>query len=113
MAMLARWAQRIHRSGKVRIVSSQLAVEVSDLEKRYEKAGVQALAGVSFGVEQGEIFGFLGRNGAGKSTIVRILTTLLRPTAGRALVAGFDVCTHPERCGRSSAEPSRRPPSTS
>ncbi len=82
-------------SGKVRIVSSQLAVEVSDLEKRYEKAGVQALAGVSFGVEQGEIFGLLGRNGAGKSTIVRILTTLLRPTAGRALVAGFDVCTHP------------------
>ena len=77
------------------MVSRQVAVEVHDLEKRYSKAGVQALAGVSFDVEQGEIFGYLGRNGAGKSTTVRILTTLLRPTAGRALVAGFDVCSHP------------------
>jgi ABC-2 type transport system ATP-binding protein len=74
-------------------VSRQLAVEVHDLEKRFEKAAVQALAGVSFDVEHGEIFGYLGRNGAGKSTTVRILTTLLRPTGGRASVAGYDVCS--------------------
>ena len=69
-------------------MSDRPVVEVHDLEKRYEKADVQALAGVSFGVEEGEVFGYLGRNGAGKSTTIRILTTLVRPTAGRAVVAG-------------------------
>jgi ABC-2 type transport system ATP-binding protein len=76
-------------------VSPQPAIEVHNLEKCYDNAGVQALADVSFDVEEGEIFGYLGRNGAGKSTTVRILTTLLRPTAGRAVVRGFDVCTQP------------------
>ena len=52
---------------------------------------VVAVDGVDLVVEEGEIFGFLGPNGAGKSTIVRMLTTLLRPTAGRARVAGHDV----------------------
>jgi ABC-2 type transport system ATP-binding protein len=74
---------------------TQLAVEVHDLGKRYERAGVQALDSISFDIASGEIFAYLGRNGAGKSTTVRILTTLLRPTAGRALVGGFDVCTEP------------------
>jgi ABC-2 type transport system ATP-binding protein len=46
-------------------------------------------------VNAGEIFGFLGPNGAGKSTVVRMLTTLLRPTSGKAFVAGFDVAKHP------------------
>ena len=74
---------------------TQPAVEVHDLGKRYERAGVQALESISFDVASGEIFAYLGRNGAGKSTTVRILTTLLRPTAGRALVGGFDVCSEP------------------
>jgi len=52
---------------------------------------VVAVDGVDLVVEEGEIFGFLGPNGAGKSTIVRMLTTLLKPTAGRARVAGYDV----------------------
>ena len=52
---------------------------------------IVAVAGIDLVVEPGEIFGFLGPNGAGKSTAVRMLTTLLRPTAGRARVAGFDV----------------------
>ena len=52
---------------------------------------VVAVDGVDLVVDEGEIFGFLGPNGAGKSTIVRMLTTLLRPTAGRARVAGHDV----------------------
>jgi ABC-2 type transport system ATP-binding protein len=46
-------------------------------------------------VNAGEIFGFLGPNGAGKSTVVRMLTTLLRPTSGKAFVAGFDVAKYP------------------
>ena len=46
-------------------------------------------------VKPGEILGFLGPNGAGKSTTVKILTGMLKPNAGRARVAGFDVSTHP------------------
>jgi len=67
------------------------------LGKRYEAqaAAVDALADVSFTVEAGEVFGFLGRNGAGKSTTVRILTTLLAPTSGTARVGGHDVMEEP------------------
>lgn len=52
---------------------------------------------ISFSVEQGEIFGFLGANGAGKTTAIRMLCGLLRPTSGQATVAGFDVYHHPEK----------------
>jgi len=55
----------------------------------------QALVDLSIEVEPGEILGFLGPNGAGKSTTVKILTGLIRPSAGRAVVAGFDVVEHP------------------
>ncbi len=54
-----------------------------------------ALIGLNLTVEPGEILGFLGPNGAGKSTTVKILTGMIRPDAGRALVAGFDVVEHP------------------
>ena len=64
-------------------------IEVEGLEKRY--GDVEALAGVSFAVREGEVFGLLGPNGAGKSTTVRVLVTLTRPDAGRAVVAGHDV----------------------
>jgi ABC-2 type transport system ATP-binding protein len=65
------------------------AVLVDDLVVRFE--AVTAVGGVSFAVAPGEIFGLLGPNGAGKTTTIRVLTTLLPPTAGRALVAGCDV----------------------
>jgi ABC-2 type transport system ATP-binding protein len=70
------------------------AVVADDLSKTYS-GGVEALKGVSFAVKQGEIFGMLGPNGAGKSTTIGILTTMARPTAGRAFVAGHDVVKEP------------------
>jgi ABC-2 type transport system ATP-binding protein len=65
------------------------AITVEGLEKRF--GDVHAVRGVDFEVRGGETFGFLGPNGAGKSTTINVLCTLLRPTAGRATVAGFDV----------------------
>lgn len=58
---------------------------------------VEAVKGVDLEVKQGEIFGFLGPNGAGKSTTLNMLTTLLAPTKGKAVVAGFDLLTQPEK----------------
>jgi ABC-2 type transport system ATP-binding protein len=65
------------------------AVRVENLQKRF--GDVEAVRGVDFEVRAGETFGFLGPNGAGKSTTINMLCTLLRPTGGRAEVAGFDV----------------------
>jgi ABC-2 type transport system ATP-binding protein len=69
-----------------------VAVRVEDLHKTYV-GGVQAVRGLWFDVHEGEIFGLLGPNGAGKSTTLGVLTTVVRPTRGRALVAGHDVRT--------------------
>ena len=75
-------------------MSSSVAIEVHELTRHFP-GGVRALDGVTFTVQEGEVFGYLGRNGAGKSTTVRILTTLLRPTSGTAAVLGHDVSTDP------------------
>ena len=74
-------------------------IEVKDLEYRYN--GFKAVAGISFFVRSGEIFSFLGPNGAQKSTVINILTTLLPVQAGCARVAGFDVSSRPEDVRRS------------
>jgi len=71
------------------------AVEVADLVKRYGRSGRPAVDGLSFAVRRGEVFGLLGPNGAGKTTTVGVLTTRVRPTAGRATVAGIDVAADP------------------
>jgi ABC-2 type transport system ATP-binding protein len=64
-------------------------IEADQLVKRY--GDTVAVAGVSFTVGRGEIFGYLGRNGSGKTTTVRMLTTLTRPSSGTARVAGIDI----------------------
>jgi ABC-2 type transport system ATP-binding protein len=68
---------------------SGVIVEVKELVKNF--GNLAAVDKVSFDVNRGEIFGFLGPNGAGKTTTISMLCTLLRPTAGTALVNGFDV----------------------
>jgi ABC-2 type transport system ATP-binding protein len=70
------------------------AITVRDLTRRF--GDFTAVDRVSFDVEPGEIFGFLGSNGAGKSTTIRMLCGLLRPTSGTALVGGVDVSHDPE-----------------
>jgi ABC-2 type transport system ATP-binding protein len=70
-------------------MTNQLAIQASGLEKSY--GALKVLAGVDLQVEQGSVVALLGPNGAGKTTTVRILATLLRPDAGQARVAGFDV----------------------
>jgi len=68
---------------------------VEGLTKRF--GDFTAVDNISFDVKEGEIFGFLGANGAGKSTAIRMLCGLLEPTGGRALVGGFDIGRDPER----------------
>lgn len=75
------------------------AIEAIDLKKTYAK-GVEALRGVSFEVNRGEVFGLLGPNGAGKSTTIRILTTLSRSSSGKAQVGGIDVAERPQEVRR-------------
>src|SRR5437763_2418264 len=79
----------------MRLVSeSQPAIEVIELRKTYP-GGVEAVKGIDFSVAPGEVFGLLGPNGAGKSTTIGMLTTTIAPTAGTAVLAGFDVARQP------------------
>jgi sodium transport system ATP-binding protein len=74
-------------------------IHVERLSKKfldYQRGWVSAVSDVSFDCHPGAIFGLLGPNGAGKTTTLRILSTVLRPTGGRAVVAGFDVLENPE-----------------
>jgi len=70
------------------------AIQVNGLQKSYQKLHV--LKGVDFEVENGSVFALLGSNGAGKTTIVKILTTLLKQDSGTAAVNGFDVAAKPD-----------------
>ncbi|GAB4406066.1 MAG: hypothetical protein OHK0039_07510 [Bacteroidia bacterium] len=73
-------------------------ISVNHLSKRF--GDFVAVDDISFEVDRGEIFGFLGANGAGKTTAIRMLCGLLRPSSGQALVAGYDVLREPERVKR-------------
>jgi ABC-2 type transport system ATP-binding protein len=75
-------------SGK-EVVMSPNIIEAKGLVKQYST--VEAVRGLNFAIRRGEIFGFLGPNGAGKTTTISMLSCLLEPTAGTAIVAGYDV----------------------
>ncbi len=70
-------------------------LEVTELRKRYAPGAPEAVAGVSFDVAEGEVFGLLGPNGAGKTTTIGVLTTRVSPTGGEASVDGVDVTRDP------------------
>jgi ABC-2 type transport system ATP-binding protein len=70
------------------------AIHVAGLQKSYQD--LQVLRGVDFDVAPGSVFGLLGSNGAGKTTVIRILSTLLKADGGSATVSGFDVASHPQ-----------------
>ncbi|BAF58958.1 MAG: daunorubicin resistance protein DrrA family ABC transporter ATP-binding protein [Pelotomaculum sp.] len=74
-------------------------INIENLVKKF--GNFAAVRGISFSVSEGEIFGFLGPNGAGKSTTIKILSTLLKPTSGKAELAGYDVVAHPNEVRRS------------
>jgi drug efflux transport system ATP-binding protein len=87
-------------------VTPELAIEVKSLSKRF--GDFVAVDAVSFEVERGRIFGFLGANGAGKSTTIRMLCGLLDPTSGAATVGGYDIRREPERVKRTIGYMSQR-----
>jgi len=79
--------------------SAQPIVRAENLSKSFGK--LKAVDDVSFEIKEGEIFGFLGPNGAGKSTTINMLTTLLKPSSGKAEISGFDIAKHANDVRRS------------
>ena len=71
---------------------SENIISVKDLSKKFQ--GIQAVDHLSFSVRKGEIYGFLGQNGAGKSTTIRMLLTLVRPSSGEIQVLGMNLASH-------------------
>jgi drug efflux transport system ATP-binding protein len=76
-------------------MNEALAIDVRDLTRKF--GGFTAVDRITFDVRRGEVFGFLGANGAGKTTAIRMLTGLLAPSSGQARVAGHDVVREAER----------------
>ena len=80
-------------------MSNSITIAVTDLTKRF--GNFTAVDSISFEVKKGEIFGFLGANGAGKTTAMRMLCGLSMPTSGQATVAGFDLYKQSEKIKKS------------
>ena len=81
------------------MLQNEIAISVQGLKKSYKN--IPVLTGVDFEVKTGSIFALLGSNGAGKTTIVKILTTLLKQDSGNVTVNGFDVASKPDNVRQS------------
>jgi ABC-2 type transport system ATP-binding protein len=68
-------------------------IEIRSLTKTFGK--IRAVRGIDLTIDEGEIFGLLGPNGAGKTTTIGMLCTIIRPTSGTGIIAGFDIVRHP------------------
>lgn len=73
------------------LIAENIYIELTNISKTYEKSSLPAVKNVNFDVEKGEIFGMIGADGAGKTSIFRMLTTLLLPDSGSAKVLGYNV----------------------
>ena len=80
------------------MIMNQPVIQTDKLTKRF--GAFAAVDAITFDVMPGEIFGFLGANGAGKTTAMRMLIGLSKPTSGKGTVAGFDVGSEPEKIKR-------------
>jgi ABC-type multidrug transport system ATPase subunit len=89
----------VRGAGPRRSAASDAAIVLEELVKTY-RDGTRAVNGLSLRIAAGEAYGLLGPNGAGKSTTIGVLGTLVRPTGGRALVAGYDVVADPMQVRR-------------
>ncbi|WP_287825427.1 ATP-binding cassette domain-containing protein [Burkholderia sp.] len=78
-----------HASSRSGAIMSEPVIQTQALSRRF--GDVVAVDGLTLSIAAGEVFGLLGRNGAGKSTVIKMLTTLLPPSAGTATVGGFDI----------------------
>src|SRR5262245_28157909 len=87
-------------------MTSDLAIQATDLTRTF--GAFTAVDHITFDVRGGEVFGFLGANGAGKTTAIRMLTGLLAPTSGRATVAGHDVARESDAVKRNIGYMSQR-----
>ena len=85
---------------------NDIAIEVNDLTRYFGQ--FIAVDNINFAIRYGEIFGYLGANGAGKSTTIRMLCGILAPTSGSGHVAGFDVVKNPEAIKKSIGYVSQR-----
>ena len=84
------------------------AIVAHDLVKHFSRE-IRAVDGIDLDIPEGQVFGYLGQNGSGKQTTVRMLTTLLKPTSGTACVAGIDVLRNPNAARKKdSASPFRK-----
>ena len=77
------------------VIFAMNVIEVDNLTKKF--GNFTAVDHISFSVSKGEIFGFLGANGAGKTTAMRMLCGLSKPTSGKGTVAGYDIAREPEK----------------
>jgi len=88
------------------MINGNKVIKCEGLTKRF--GDFTAVANITFEVNKGEIFGFLGANGAGKTTAMRMLCGLSTPTSGKATIAGFDIYRHPEKIKRKIGYMSQR-----